>query len=136
MNDFEGRVRDFARDVQQEVFAQADASEDGALRAHAFAEVMLARLAEAGAIDDGIPASFEGRNMRCSGFFLPDDHDRLDLFLCIPRLDGEGGTITRTDVVTAFRRLKGFFQKALGGLHRSLGRPRAGYRRRGLQQHP
>ena len=120
MDDFDERLTEFALDVQQDVIARTDASEDGALRAEVFTEVMFERLADAGAIDEGIPATFEGRGMRCSGFHIPEDRDRLDLFLSVPRLDGTVCTIPRSEIEAAFRRLKTFLTSALEGLHKNL----------------
>ena len=89
--------------------------------------MMFGYLRDAGAIDDGIAASYEARGMRCSGYFIPEDGDRVDLFLCIPRLDGAAGTITKTEIQTGFRRLKEFLTKAFGGLHKDLEEASDGY---------
>jgi hypothetical protein len=116
MNEAED-LQAFAENIQQDVIARADAAEDGALRSEAFAELMFEYLHEAGEIDDGISSPFEGRGMRCSGYFLSEDNDRLDLFLVLPRLDGAASTVPKADVETAFRRLSTFFTKAVEGLH-------------------
>lgn len=104
--------------IMQDVIARADAAEDGALRAEAFAELMFEHLVDAGEIDDGIGCPVEGRGIRCSGYFLSEDNDRLDLFLVVPRLDGVAGTVPKADIDTAFKRIGTFLEKALGGLHR------------------
>lgn len=110
----------FARDLQQDVFARADAAEDGALRVSAFTELMIEYLVDASEIDDGTACDFEGRGMRCSGWYLSEDGDRLDLFLSLPRLDGEAGTVPKADVDAAFRRLSAFLSRSLDGQHRSM----------------
>ena len=107
----------YAVNILQDVIARADAAEDGALRAEAFAELMFEHLVDAGEIDDGISCPLEGRGIRCSGYFVSEDNDRLDLFLVIPRLDGTAPTIAKADVDAAFRRLGTYLEKALGGLH-------------------
>src|SRR6476646_3968708 len=113
-------LRAFAENIKQEVISRADAEEDGALRAETFAEVACEYLRESGEIDDGIACSFEGRAMRCSGYFISEDNDRLDLFLVVPRLDGEASTVGKTEIDQALRRLRTFLEKALEGLHSSL----------------
>ena len=79
---------------------------------------MLEYLADAGEIDDGIPCSFEARGVRCSGYFLSENNERLDLFLSIPRLDGTAGTTPKTEIDTAFRRLTEFLKQAIDGIHK------------------
>lgn len=110
----------FAVDLQQDVLARADAAEDGALRVSAFTELMLEYLVDASEIDDGTVCDFEGRGMRCSGWHLSEDGDRLDLFLSIPTLDGKGSTVPKAEVDAGFRRLSAFLSRALEGLHLSM----------------
>lgn len=110
----------FARDLQQDVLARADAAEDGALRVSAFTELMVEHLVEASEIDDGTTCDFEGRGMRCSGWYLSEDGDRLDLFLSLPRLEGEAATVPKSDIDTAFRRLSTFLVRSLDGQHKGM----------------
>lgn len=110
-------LREFAREIQQNVFARAEAVEDGAFRETMFTEVMIEHLVDASEIDDGTPCDFEGRGMRCSGWHLSEDGDRLDLFLVIPKLDGEATTVLKSEVETAFRRLFTFLKTALDDLY-------------------
>ena len=117
----------FAENIQQDVIARADAAEDGAMRAEAFAELMFEYLHEAGEIEDGISCPFEGRGMRCSGYFISEDNDRLDLFLVLPRLDAAASTVPKTDANQAFRRLRTFLEQSLEGLHRARESALAGY---------
>ncbi|MDD9732310.1 AIPR family protein [Mameliella sp. AT18] len=117
----------FGRNIQQDVIAHADAAEDGALRAEAFTEIVIGYLAEVGEIDDGISCPFEARGMRCSGYYLSEDNDRLDLFLTIPRLDGAAGTTSKTEIDTGFRRLFTFLEKAIEGIHQGREEALDGY---------
>jgi len=110
----------FAVNLQQDVFARAEAAEDGAMRASAFTELMIQHLVDASEIDDGTACDFEDRGMRCSGWYLSEDGDRLDLFLSVPQLDGLAGTVPKADIDTAFRRLSTFLTRAFEGLHRNL----------------
>lgn len=108
----------FAQNMQQDVIARADAIADGGLRAEVFAELMFEHLADAAEIDDGIACNFEARGMRCSGYYLSEDNDRLDLFLVLPRLDGLALNVSKTDIDTGFRRLTAYLDKAVAGLYR------------------
>lgn len=116
LEDFRG----FAENIQQDAIARADAAEDGALRSEAFAELAFDYLRESGEIEDGISCPFESRGMRCSGYYISEDNDRLDLFLVLPLLDGAASTVAKADIDQAFRRLKTFLTKSLEGLHHSL----------------
>ncbi len=111
-------LQQYAVNIQQDVIARADAAEEGALRAESFAELMFEHLVDAGEIDDGIVCQVDGRGIRCSGYYLSEDNDRLDLFLVIPYLDGTASTTPKSDVDAAFRRLGTYLEKALAGLHR------------------
>jgi hypothetical protein len=117
----------FAENIQQDVIARADAAEDGAMRAEAFAEIAFEYLHEAGEIEEGIPCSFEGRGMRCSGYFISEDNDRLDLFLVLPRLDAAASTVPKADVEQAFKRLRTFLDRSIEGLHQTRESALAGY---------
>jgi hypothetical protein len=117
----------FAENVQQEVIARADAAEDGAMRAEAFAEIAFEYLHEAGEIEDGIACAFEGRGMRCSGYFVSEDNDRLDLFLVLPRLDAAASTVPKADVDQGFKRLRAFLDRSIEGLHQARESALAGY---------
>ncbi|ESX86273.1 AIPR family protein [Mesorhizobium sp. LNJC403B00] len=117
----------FALNIQQDVIARADAAADGALRAEAFAELMFEHLVDAGEIDDGIPCAVEGRGIRCSGYFLSEDNDRLDLFLVIPRLDGAASSVPKADIDIGFRRLSAYLEKAAAGLHKEREEALTGY---------
>ncbi len=110
----------FAENVRQDVYSRADAAEDGAMRAEAFAEIMFEYLREAEEIEDGIACPFEGRGMRCSGYFISEANERLDLFLVLPKLDGAASSVPKSEIEQAFKRLRTFLEKALDGLHDNL----------------
>jgi len=120
-------LKAFALNLMQDVIARADAAEDGAMRSETFAEIMFEHLADAGEIDDGISCTFEGRGLRCSGYFLSEDNDRLDLYLVLPRLDGLVGTVPKAEVDTGFKRLGAYLERCLGGLHNEREEALPGY---------
>jgi hypothetical protein len=117
----------FAENVRQDVFSRADAVEDGAMRAEAFADIVFEFLREAEEIEDGISCFFEGRGIRCSGYFISEDNERLDLFLVLPKLDGAASPVPKSEIVQAFKRLRGFLEKALDGLQSTLESALDGY---------
>ena len=120
-------LQQYALNILQDVIARADAAKDGALRAESFAELMFELLVDAGEIDDGIVCPVDGRGIRCSGYYLSEDNDRLDLFLVIPRLDGSVSTTPKTEVETAFKRLGTYLEKALEGLYKQQEEALSGY---------
>lgn len=113
-------LAEFASNLQQDVIARADVAEDGAMRAEMLSEVFFEYLRDFQEIEDARSISFETRGARCSGFYLSEDNDRLDLFLTIARLDGTAGSVPRSEIDTAFERLNGFLVKALEGIHFGL----------------
>lgn len=117
----------FAENIRQDVFSRADAAEDGAMRADAFADIMFEYLREAEEIEDGISCFFERRGLRCSGYFVSEDNERLDLFLVLPNLDGIASSVPKSEIDQAFKRLRAFLEKALGGLHDNLESALDGY---------
>lgn len=120
-------LRVFAENLQQDVFSRADAVEDGAMRAESFANIMFEYLRDAEEIEDGIPCFIEGRGHRCSGYFISEDNERLDLFQVLPRLEGTVVPVPKSEIDQAFKRLRTFLEKALDGLHRSLESALDGY---------
>lgn len=114
------QLSEFATNLEQEVIARADAAEDGLMRAEALTEILFEYLRDFQEIEDAQCISFEARGARCSGFHLSEDNDRLDLFLTIPKLDGEAGPVPKSEISTAFERLNGFLNRALEGFHFKL----------------
>lgn len=114
------QISEFAANLQQEVIARADAAEDGLMRAEALTEILFEYLRDFQEIEDAKCISFEARGARCSGFYLSEDNDRLDLFLTVPKLNGEAGSVPSSEISTAFERLNGFLQLALKGAHFKL----------------
>lgn len=103
----------FARNLQQDVIARAEAADDGAMRPTALTELLLEHLGETGEIDDAMACSIEGRGIRCNGYFISEDSDRLDLFVTLPVLSGRPENVGRTDIDTALKRLRTFLTQSL-----------------------
>jgi hypothetical protein len=103
----------YALNLQQEVIARAEAADDGALRPSTLTELLLEHLAEIGEADDSTACSIEGRGIRCSGYFLSEDGDRLDLFVTIAVMTGRPDPVSKTDIDTALRRLTTFLHQAM-----------------------
>jgi len=103
----------FARNLQQDVIACAEAADDGAMRPTVLTEILLERMSEVGEIDDAVACSIEGRGIRCNGYFVSEDADRLDLFVTVPLLTGSPDSVGRTEIDTALKRLRTFLSQSL-----------------------
>ena len=114
------QLSEFAKNLQQEVISRADSAEDGVMRAETLTEILFEYLRDFQEIEDAKCVSFEARGARCSGFHLSEDNDRLDLFLAIPKLNGEAESVPSSEISKAFERLNSFLHLALKGMHFKL----------------
>lgn len=110
----------FRHDFVQEVLARADAREDGALRENELTQIFVEYLAEAGEIEDAEVSYHLARGVKANAYNVSDEGDRLDLFVTEPRLSSGPESVTKTEVDTAFRRLRTFLEKSLGEYHAGL----------------
>jgi hypothetical protein len=110
----------FAVDVHQEVLAAADAAEDGAILSDEFTRWMIGVLADVGEIDDAESCFYQARGLEASGYSV--DEELAVLNLLITRYTGSEPPVTvpRSDVGTAFNRLREFYRRSREGLFRSL----------------
>ncbi|AXO12868.1 AIPR family protein [Thalassospira indica] len=117
----------FQRDFVQEVIARADAHEEGALREDELTQVFIEYLVDIGEIEDAEISYHQARGVKANGFYVSEDGDRLDLFVTDARLTEALESVTKTDVDTAFKRVRSFLEKALDGYHKSLEEASDGY---------
>lgn len=110
----------FASELRQDVMNSAEADEGESFRTDAFTRRMIEDLTEAGELNDGEACFYAARGMEVSGYSADDESGALDLFATIYRQTIPIPTIPKTDVETAFRRLKGFLVKSLEGHHHQL----------------
>jgi AIPR protein/Abortive infection phage resistance protein N-terminal domain len=110
----------FHSDLVQEVLARADAKEGGALREDELTQVFVEYLAESGEIEDAEISYHSARGLKANAYYVSDEGDRLDLFVTEPRLSSSLENVTKTEVDTAFRRLRAFLERSLEQYHAGL----------------
>lgn len=113
-------LRRFARDLRQDVIAQASLEGAEATLPGALTQRFVEDLTEVAELDDANVAFSKGRGYEASGYAVADDGGRVDLLITImPAVPGT--TVTRQEVETAFGRLLAFYRRARSGvLHLSL----------------
>ena len=100
----------YAEDLRQDVLIDAEVEGAEALRPEAFTRRMIDILVEAGELEEALPAYRRDRGVEIAGYGVEDD-DTLNLIACDYRGDVPPGSVTRTDVLTAMRRLEGMWER-------------------------
>jgi hypothetical protein len=110
----------FAVDLHQDVLAAAEAAEAGALVPEEFTRWMIGVLADVGEIDDAETCYHQARGMEASGYSV--DEELATLNLLITRYTGSEppATVPRSEVTTAFARLREFYRRSREGLFRTM----------------
>jgi len=107
----ETSTAEFFHDFRQEILAGAEANSSFQLAA--FMEAVATELMETGFIEGFEFCHFRAqRGMRVDGYWF-NDEGALDLFVADFDCRSELGTLTRTDVDAAFKRLASFFDASL-----------------------
>jgi hypothetical protein len=110
----------FAGDIHQEVLLQADLLEEESLRPEAFTQIMLDALEESGEIEEGQACYHRDRGIEVSGYGVQEEEGVANLFVTIYRGDVPPATIGKSDIETAFRRLRAFWERTATDYYRSL----------------
>ena len=116
-------VRDFAREVFQDIVTESDA--DGEFREDVFFQRFCEHLMEAGEIDSADRAPYigpPGSGIRVDGYAgdpADDDSDTLTLLVVDFHPSPEIGRIVRSDMNAIFRRLTSFLKHALNNKWRN-----------------
>jgi len=114
-------LQQFTADLLQEVIASSDVEEDGGLfREEIFTRVFIDYLCEAGELEDGEVCYHVARGIKVNGYHYQEAEGRLDLFVSIFNQKVPPVTISKNDVDTAIKRLKGFLEQSCKGLYKSL----------------
>ncbi len=100
----------YAENLRQDVLVTAEAEGEEALRSEVFTRRTLELLQEAGEIEDGMACYHRDRGMEVSGYGV-DEEETLNLFTTLYRGESPPGSVTRTDVDTALRRLLRFWER-------------------------
>ena len=119
--DENAELQQFAEDLLQEIIANSDNEETGGLfREDEFTRIFIEYLCEAGELEDGEVCHHYSRGIKVNGYHYQDVEGRLDLFVSILNQKVPPVTISKNDVDTAIKRLKGFLEQSCKGLYKSL----------------
>ena len=110
----------FAEDFQQEIISRAETEDNEQLRGDQFTELMFEYLSEAGEVEDGTVCYHRAHGMQVNGYSVSQDDTCLDLVVSICNLELPLPVIPKSQIETSFKRLTGFFQKALNDYHFDL----------------
>lgn len=110
----------FAETLHQQVLVDAEVEGQEDLRENQFTRTMIGYLVEAGELEDGHACFLEARGLRVSGYGVDEEEGQLDLFYSHYTQEVPPVTLSRTEVVTAFKRLLAFFHKARAGYFTKL----------------
>jgi hypothetical protein len=118
LSDSDQELAEFARDFQQDIIATGDAEGGSRLRAEVFTGTVLEVLEEAGEIEDGNVCFHRERGIEVSGYGVDDD-DTVNLFVSIYSGQVPPSSVTKTDVDTALRRARTFWERCRSGPYHS-----------------
>jgi hypothetical protein len=107
----------FLVDLQQELLSRASLDGEETLLANAFTTWAIETLSDAGELDDASECYFETRGARISALGADPDGTSIDLIAAIHTGATTATTVPKSEVDTAFRRLKGFFERCRQSLH-------------------
>ena len=114
-------LQQFSADLLQGVIASSDAEDDeGLFREEIFTRTFIDYLCDAGELEDGEVCHHYSRGIKVNGYNYEEVEGRLDLFVSIFNQKVPPVTISKNDVDTAIKRLKGFLEQSCKGLHKSL----------------
>lgn len=106
-------LKDFARNLVQDVLATAEATDT--TLPDAFTQRMIEHLAEAGELDDGLVCYHRARGIEVSGYAVSDDETRIDVFVTHFRHDVDNPTLPFSELETLMKRLRVFVEKCRDG---------------------
>jgi hypothetical protein len=117
----------FFRELESEITAstQSGLGMVGDFRETALTEILTNDLDESGVLEGPVVCDFDGGrgsgSMKCSGYSLPDDDSRLDLFITSYHgPDDLPATIHASDVDLAFNRLERYLKMTFNGLQNHI----------------
>lgn len=119
--DENAELQQFSQDLLQEVIANSDNEEDeGLFPEEIFTRIFIDHLCDAGELEDGEVCYHQSRGIKVNGYNYHEVEGRLDLFVSIFNQKTPPVTISKNDVDTAIKRLKGFLEQSCKGLYKSL----------------
>jgi hypothetical protein len=108
-------LEQFAENLHQEVLTLASEEGAEALLPSAFTRLMIERVIESGDLEDGLAVRYYRTGVEVSGYAVSEDETTLDLFVTVYRGICPPGSLTRTDLDAAQRRLHAFYERARDG---------------------
>jgi hypothetical protein len=119
--DENAELQQFSQDLLQEVIANSDYEEDeGLFPEEIFTRIFIDHLCDAGELEDGEICHHQSHGIKVSGYNYQEVEGRLDLFVSIFKSKTPPVTISKNDVDTNIKRLKGFLEQSYKGLYKSL----------------
>jgi len=116
----EPALLDFAREFRQEMLVEAAAEGSEALLPEVLTRRMLETFVEIGEVENVADCYLKQRGIEVSGYGI-DDGDTLNLVATLHRGEVPPPSVPRTEIETAFRRLRGFWERCRDrSLHESL----------------
>ncbi len=110
----------YSVEVQQGILASADASDEGALLHDEFTRWMVGILADVGEIDDADVCFYQARGLEASGYSVDEELGTLNLMVTRYTGSTPPATVPRSEVSTAFGRLRELYRKSRAGLHKTM----------------
>lgn len=116
----------FYENLTQEVKAQAEVQEEGAILENVFTEIMLDYLAEAGETENAricpdIKEDKLGRRIhKINGYALSENYETLDLFITIFNSDYEVVKVPKAELDKSVNLIKRFINNALKGYYQEV----------------
>lgn len=110
----------FVRDLHQDVIRAAELEDEERLRPHAFTQLVIDDLIEAGELADAEPCYHRAHGLEVSGYGFSDEGRTLDLLITRYDQSEPPPTIGKSDIDVAFNRLSNFLIRALDGYYASL----------------
>ena len=116
----EPALLDFARELRQELLVEAAAEGSEALLPEVLTRRMLETFVEIGEVENVADCYLKQRGIEVSGYGI-DDGDTLNLVATLHRGEVPPSSVPRSEIETAFRRLRGFWERCRDRpLHESL----------------
>lgn len=114
-------LSEFALGLNQDVMRQSNDEEAVEYQADQFTRTIISKLEDSGEFeDDPVVFSFRKPGVELNAYCVSANEDRLDLIISQYSPKNEISTITKSEVLAAFERLKSFLKKSCDSYHEKL----------------
>lgn len=116
----QGSLDEFAEELRHEVISLAHRAEDGSMLPAAFTEFAMDAMTDTGDWPEGQPCYHHQRGAEVSGWGWDPESGTINL--AVTRFGGSGTVerLSKSEAVASLKRLRGFFEQSLVGLHETL----------------